>query len=253
MNRTMTEIARRRDRVATVLIVTLLAGAPTATAAPAGSPGTAVAERGPAASAGPGTSPAAAARDWLNERIDIALEDAAAPEFFRSMAEIADLEVAQIPELERTISMELHDVRVATALTAACESVGCLWRVEDGRLRILEDPESPVRGHEPKETVRSSGEVMTGESAPAGSAQALDERINIDLKDAKVSQVLRAFGEVAGARVEVDRALEGDLEMSIQVDDAPIRAALEMICQRHGCTWEWHETGEGPVLAFAAE
>lgn len=94
---------------------------------------------------------------------------------------------------------------------------------------------------------------MSGEQAAGASKTVLDERINIELKDARLSQVLRAFGEVTGARVEVDEALEGDLEMTIQVQDAPIRRALDTICQRHGCRWDWLETDEGPVLVFEAD
>lgn len=192
--------------------------------------------------------PAAASEDWLDRRIDIDLEDASAPEFFRSMAEISELEVAEIPELEGTISMELHDVRVATALAAACESVGCVWRVEDGRLRILRDPEAAVRKPKPG---RPAGNSTPRERAPGPSVPALEETIDIELRDADLRQVLQSFGEASGAAVRVDDALQGSV--TVQLHSVPIRQALDALCGIEGCRWRWQETDEGPVLVFEAE
>lgn len=196
-------------------------------------------------------APAAAADDWLNQRIDIELKDARAAEFFRSMAEISELEVAEIPELERTISMELHDVRVATALAAACESVGCVWRVEDGRLRILRDPAAPVRKPKPAGAGRTAGGSAARERATRPSVPALDEPIDIELRDADLRQVLQSFGKASGAAVRVDDALQGSV--TVQLHSVPIRQALDALCGIESCEWEWQETDEGPVLVFEAE
>lgn len=195
--------------------------------------------------------PAAAADDWLDQRIDIELEDARAEEFFRSMAQISELEAAEIPELDGSLSMELHDVRVATALTAACESVGCVWRVEDGRLRILKDPAAPVRKPKPAGAGRTAGHSTARERATEPSVRALDQTIDIELRDADLRQVLQSFGEASGAAVRVDDALQGSV--TVQLHSVPIRQALDALCGIEGCEWEWQETDEGPVLVFEAD
>lgn len=238
MTRTLTT-SGSTGRLAIAFIVILLAAVPVA--------GTG--EKPASSSAG--ARAATAAESWLDQRVDIELEDARAAEFFRSMAEISELEVAEIPELDGSLSMELHGVRVATALTAACESVGCVWRVEDGRLRILRDTEAPVRKPEPAGAGRTAGGSTARERATGPLVPALDEPIDIELRDADLRQVLRSFGEASGAAVRVDDALQGSV--TVQLHSVPIRQALDALCGIEGCEWDWLETDEGPVLVFEAE
>lgn len=173
----------------------------------------------------------------LDQRIDIQLKEANVRETLASFGEIL-AEGSEIdPEVAGEVSMELHDVRVATALTAVCESAGCLWWIEDGRLRVERDPEAT---RAPK--------AVAGR-AEGRSAERLEEPIDMELEDADLQQVLQAFGAIVQARVVIDETLEG--EVTIELHDTPVRLALDSLCRIHGCTWELEETDEGPVLRFS--
>lgn len=174
----------------------------------------------------------------LDERIDIALEEADVQQVLASFGAIVALETDVDPEIEGEITIELHNVRAATVLTAVCESVGCRWWIEDGRLKLEKDPEAPpARGASP-------------ESAEGPSARFPDDLIDIELEDADLRETLRAFGSIAQARVVIDESLEG--KVTIKLHNTPVNHALDALCRVHGCTWELQETDEGPVLRFVA-
>lgn len=120
---------------------------------------------------------------------------------------------------------------------AVCESVGCLWRIEDDVLRVTKDPDVP-EGRGP-----SSGR------AESPSAAKLDEPIDMELRDADLHQTLAAFASITGLEVEVDDALDG--RVTIHLQDTPVRQALDAVCDVQDCHWELVETEDGPVLRFS--
>ena len=151
-----------------------------------------------------------------------------------SFGQILDRETTVDPEIAGAVTIELHNVRAATALTAVCESVGCLWKIEDGRLTIQRDPAAaPAKAASPP-------------SAKAQGPDGLDTPIDIQLKEADLRETLLAFGSIAGLPVEVDDAIEG--EVTIDLHNTPARRALDAVCETHGCRWEVVETADGPVL-----
>lgn len=156
----------------------------------------AVALASPAPVAAQSSGAPAAERATLDEPIDIALKDAGPAEVFASFAHILGLQVAALPAFDRTLTMELHGVRAETVLTAACESLGCAWRIKGDQLVVTDDPDAPAPPSEP--------------GAGAGDAAGpLDEAIDIVLEDADLRETLRSFGTITRARVEIDPALEG--------------------------------------------
>lgn len=177
---------------------------------------------------------ASAAPSGLDERIDIQLEEADVQQVLASFGGIVSMEAHVDPAIEGEVTIELHNVRAATALTAVCESVGCRWRIEDGRLTIEKDPDAPP-----------APRAATGR-AEGPSAERLATPIDLELEDADLRQVLQAFGSIVQARVEIDETLEG--EVTIQLHDTPVRQALDAVCRVHDCAWELQETGEGPIL-----
>lgn len=171
-----------------------------------------------------------------DERISLQLQEADLAVVLASFGQIFELETEIDPGVRGEISIELHDVRAGTALTAVCESAGCLWRIADGRLVVERDPEAPP-------------EVLGPRGRAEGpSAAKLEERIDMELEDADLRQVLQAFGSIAAAAVEIDEALEG--EVTIQLHETPVREALDALCRTHGCQWELAETDDGPVMRF---
>lgn len=189
---------------------------------------------GAEASAAAPATPASAAPSGLDERIDMQLEEADVQQVLASFGAIVSMEADVDPAIEGEVTIELHNVRAATALTAVCESVGCRWRIEDGRLTIEKDPEAPP-----------APRAATGR-AEGPSAERLDTPIDLELEDADLRQVLQAFGSIVQARVALDESLQG--EVTIQLHDTPVRQALDAVCRVHGCTWELQETDNGPVL-----
>lgn len=172
----------------------------------------------------------------LDERIDIVLREADVREVLASFGHILSGETEIDPEIQGEVTIELHQVRAATALTAVCESAGCLWRIEDGRLKVGRDPAAPT-----------DRETAPGR-ADGPSAALLDEPVDLELKDADLRQTLRAFGSIVGVPVTLAEALAG--KVTVQLENTPVRAALDSICRAEGCRWELAETAEGPVLRF---
>lgn len=172
----------------------------------------------------------------LDERISVELRAADVREVVASFAQLVQVEAEISPEVRGEVTIELHRVRVATALTAVCESSGCLWRIEDGRLKVVGDPEAPA-------------EIRPAPGRAEGpSASRLRERIDLDLKEADLQQVLRAFGSIAEAEVEVDESLRGSVTVKLQ--NTPVSEALDALCRTHGCRWALLEAEAGPVLRF---
>lgn len=193
--------------------------------------------------AGPATAESQVAKSvrvtesGLDERIDVALKDAAPADFFRSLAEILGLELAAVPALGSNLTMEVHEVRVATVLTVACESLGCLWSIEGQRLTIAESPQ-----------VRRGRGTAPGKAEGAFAAR-LEDRIGLELTDADLRQVLEAFASILDVDVEVDESLHG--AVTIRLQDTSVRTALDALCRVHGCRWELVETPDRPVLRFS--
>ena len=192
------------------------------------------------ASAGPSTAragkPAMEPDAGLGQRIDIELREADVQEVLASFGAIFGGETEVDPAIAGEVTIELHHVRAATALTAVCESAGCLWRITDGRLVIERDPE--YQPPPPPLTQR----------AGSASAVRLDEPIDMELEGADLREVLRSFGGITGARVSIADSLQG--KVTIELANTPARRALDAVCRVHGCRWELREETAGPVLVF---
>lgn len=177
----------------------------------------------------------ALAQPELDERISLELEDAPAGMVLGSFGSILKREAQVDPGIEGTISIELHNVRVETALQAVCESVGCLWRLDARRLRFVPDPD-----HVPPKTRPATDEEA--EPAPGG----LDDLIDISLLDADVRETLTSFGRISGFPVVIDEEIEGVI--SLELTNTPARKALDAVCEVHDCVWEIVESDQGSVL-----
>lgn len=186
---------------------------------------------------GAGAARASQTAEGLDERLDIAMKDADVQQVLASFGEIYAGEADVDPAIEGEVTIELHNVRAATALTAVCESVGCRWRIADGRLRIEKDPDAPP-----------ALQAAPGR-AEGPSAERLDTPIDLELEAADLRQVLQAFGSIVQARVVLDESLDG--EVTLDLHKTPVRQALDAVCRVHGCAWELQETDEGPVLRFS--
>ena len=169
-----------------------------------------------------------AAADPLDGRINIELRNAAPAEVFKSFGQLTGMEVTIDPAIQRKLSIRLENVRVRTALDAACESLDCRWEPRDGRLVFTAVPGG-------------------GERKPPAKADAR-EVIDIRVTNADVQDLIKTFGELVGAEVVLDPAVTG--KVSLDLRNTPWSQGLDTVCKQAGCAWSLSggEKGEKKVL-----
>ncbi len=74
-------------------------------------------------------------------------------------------------------------------------------------------------------------------AARASGADPLDERISIDLKDAKASEVMASFAKLTGATFDVSPSLAERL-VTITLRGVRVRTALDAVCESIESRWE---------------
>ncbi len=156
----------------------------------------------------------------LGERISLDLRNAAVGEVFGSFAMILDAELSLDARVAGDVDLTLKGVRVATAMTALCDSLECTWTLDAGPPRRL---------------------VVSPAGEPAGPRSAggswLDERISVSLAAAKAAAVFTGMTEVAGGiDLDLDPAVEG--AVTLEVHEAPAAEILDRVCAQVGCRWE---------------
>jgi len=160
----------------------------------------------------------------LDRRIDIDLVDAGAGETFASFAAVVGGELDLAPAVgARKISIRLQNVRVRTALDAACESLGCGWKLE----KVSPSGAAKLRVTELAMAAASGG--------PPPHSGKLDEKLSLDLADAKMEQVLGTFARILDAELDLDPGLAGG-EVTIQLTNVRLAEALDAVL---GGAWTW--------------
>jgi type II secretory pathway component GspD/PulD (secretin) len=174
-----------------------------------------------------------AAASGLDERIDLALKDAAPDDVFRTFAKMLSAEAVVDPGVTAPVSVELHNVRARTLLDTICESIGCRWTLEPGnppKLRVTAAP--------------------GGGKAEGGGGRSPDLRDPIDLRVTKANgvEILHTFGEILGADVVIDPRIAGTV--SLELKHTPVDQSLDTVCQALSCDWTYTEgrNGKRPVL-----
>lgn len=172
---------------------------------------------------------AGAGSEALGQRIDVDLEDVDVRQVLQSFGEILDAEEIVIdPALDGELDIRLENVRVETVLNAACDSLGCVWSLENGVLRFEASAEKPTPG-----------------------ATGLDARIDMALEDASLRQVLESFAGLLQRDAKIAEELRGTIDVSLE--NASVGEALDHVCEKAGCTWELDEEEAGKILRFDPE
>lgn len=171
------------------------------------------------------TAPGAAAAADLDQRLSLDLEEAAPRDVFAAFAQMQELDLVLDPAVDEPISVRFDDITARTAITAICESIRCRWRVDDGVLHV----------------------VPAGSAAERSAAARLDERVDLDLEDARLGEIFRSFASLLGARLEIADPL-ADLELSIQIEDRTAAEAMDAVCRQGGCRWSLDQAAGEPVL-----
>jgi type II secretory pathway component GspD/PulD (secretin) len=168
----------------------------------------------------------------MEQRISIKLQNANAAEVFQSFGKLMGMEAVVDPAVRGKISIVLENVRVRTALEAACESLDCRWKVQDGsprKLAIL-----PSQGGDRKAAAKT---------LPT-------EPIDLKVTDAELRDLLTTFGQMVSAEVVLDPELTGKVTLSLE--NTPWNEALDTVCKRAGCEWSLSE-GDKKILKVTAK
>ncbi|MFP5287239.1 MAG: hypothetical protein ACLGI9_15985 [Thermoanaerobaculia bacterium] len=164
---------------------------------------------------------AVAAPDELDKRVSLDLRNATAEEAFKSLARVAGVQI-DAKGVSGDVTLELENVRVRTILTAICDTIGCRWDLQSGKLRITPLPE----GERPTPRVKPS-------------AAALDAAIDLKVSDASVRDLLETVAQIMSAKVFIDSGIKG--QVSLELEDTPLRQVLGTICMAAGCTWSYDD------------
>jgi type II secretory pathway component GspD/PulD (secretin) len=160
----------------------------------------------------------------LDDRVDLALKNAAPEEVFRTFAKMLGAEAVVDPGVHGPVSVELHNVRVRTLLDTVCESLGCRWSLASGtpaRLRVM--PMGPAA-----EGPKTSG---------------IKEPIDLRVTKADATDLLKTFGEILSADLVVDPAIKGTL--TFEIENKPVDQTLDAVCKELGCEWSFTEAANG--------
>lgn len=179
---------------------------------------------------------AGAADRALDERISIDLVDADPQDTLRNFAQLTGLRFEIPPALINPFTGTLRNVRVRTALDVLCESVGCAWSERPGKPSTV--VVTLVAGVPQKTPVKSAAST------------ALGEPISLDLQDADAGEVLRSFGALLSAKVELDPAIKG--KISIRLKAVAARDALDGVCAQVACVWTYEPAEGGGMLHVRA-
>ena len=165
---------------------------------------------------------ARAAENPLDTRISMAVRDAAADDTFRTFAKLMGTEAVVDPALKGKVTVELKNVRVRTLLDAVCESIGCRWDLQPG--------------NPPKLRVYALPAGNPASAAKAGPKEPLDLRVT----KAKGQEILKTFGQILSAEVELDPSIDGTV--TLDLENTPWDQALDAVCAALGCNWELVES-----------
>lgn len=173
----------------------------------------------------------------LDAAIDIKLTKAKAQEIFKTFGQILSAETEVDPALEgRILTIYLEGVRVRTALTAACDGLGCEWSLADGKPRRL--------------TVRSTGpQVAKAPEKSEGRRPGIDEKIDIKVKRAKVVDVFRTAGEILSVALDLDPKVSGEIDLDLT--SVPVSELLNRLCASASCRWSLSD-GRKPTLTVTS-
>ncbi len=159
------------------------------------------------------------AQAFLDARFTISFGSTSPAVLFSRVARLkmVGLEAAVDPSLQRSITITLEDVTVRTFLNAACDSIGCRWRVEGHTLVVEALPPDPSRG--------GSWIPPTGAAMPEGS----------QFVNTPVGTMLDVIGRVVGegGSYEVD-AVSANQLVTVDVSSQDALRAIATVVRAAG-------------------
>jgi hypothetical protein len=175
----------------------------------------------------------------LKARTSISMEQVPPKVIFGSVATLMHFQVSVDPLLRRPASLTLEDVMLQTLLNAACDSIGCRWRVDGNQLTVEALPQDPTRG---KTWFEPRGEVM-----PAGSR----------FSTAPVHSVLAAIGQVASGECVIQE-LDARRTVTVDITNLDVIRAMVAVARAAGAqpgtplTMRLNKPGQKPLIIHSS-
>ena len=86
------------------------------------------------------------AQSPLQRRISVTYQGEAPASVFKAFADVLGYRLRLDGTVGGTVTLDVRNVSVETALRAVCESIGCRWRIDSGMLVVDRDADAVVPG-----------------------------------------------------------------------------------------------------------
>lgn len=158
----------------------------------------------------------------LSEPLTLSLRDAEVRQVLKSFGKILQREVVFAQPVKGTVSFELNNVTLRTALTAVCQSARCRWELVDERILI-------------SETVRRE--------QASEARERLQRPLTLSLAEAPIKAVLDSYAKILGVSLRLAPGVAGNVTVELQ--DVAAEKALDEVCTMAQCRWRLEGDGQG--------
>ena len=162
------------------------------------------------------------------DRISLSLRDASVPQVLGAIARIQEVELKLDPAIEGRLTIDFTAVSVDTILTAVCENAGCEWHRRSGRQPVLEI--TKIHGKERANSSRTARDRLAG-------------KIDIDLREAPVGEVLKFLAKVLEATPDIHPEVRGTV--TLEISQGAVSEVLDHVATELFLRWSLAKGSSG--------
>lgn len=165
-------------------------------------------------------------------RLSVDLEAVPALQLFQSLADELGAKLYFDESLSGPVSLRVDNVKVTTALDAACDSLGCTWVIVEGEkpsLRVLRSNTEDSRGRG-----QVTDSLVTDRTL---------QLCTMSLRDAKFGDVMGSFAKIL--RCELDMKTDPSRLLTVEIQNVTVMQALDQIWKLTGSSSSIHW---GPLM-----
>lgn len=167
----------------------------------------------------------------LDERISLKVDKADPQEVLQTFGKLMSMPTEIDPTIEKPLSLQIEQVTIRTALNAVCESVGCQWRLEGGKLlKVTRLPDTAGAAEHP---------------GGGKGAALLKEKIDIKVTAADARNLFASVAQIISGELSMDSNVRGTINLDLEAQ--PLSGVLDSACAQVQCRWRVIE-GSRPVL-----
>jgi TonB family protein len=177
-------------------------------------------------------------QEALKRRLSVSYQGAPVTSVLQALATVIGARLQLDPRLSASVTVELRNVSAETILRAVCESVGCRWRLDQGRLIVEPDP------------VASS----TSQADPYSDIKVSDVHQDIPAHIVWSAAPLDAVADTLARMLDAQLILDGTLSskrVSLDQDRGSAWSAISSICRQAGCRWRFTSEVKRRLLLVA--